>query len=249
MDIAAETPGTVTQDQVDALVREAAGTTGSSHMWSWHSTGTLVELRVDLPPVADPWRRTVLLDVGAILLNLRLLIKGSGVHPAVRLFPDPGRRDLVATVALQGPRPVTEQDRALAAAVLSWGRRVRRPTGSSSPFGAVFTALRRAAKTEQSWLAAQPITAVLSAISEIPESLPEGTGLIIGTVLDGSEAQVHAGPAAQRVILNAAVLGVPVMPIRDVLRTDVNRLAIRTLLGGGLWPQALLRTDANLLPS
>jgi hypothetical protein len=71
--------------------------------------------------------------------------------------------------------------------------------------------------------------------------------LIIGTLLDGSEAQVQAGQAAQRVMLNAAVLGTSVTPIRDVLRTDVHRLAVRTLLGGGLWPQAVLRTDADRL--
>jgi hypothetical protein len=245
VDITAEAPGTFTQDHIDVLVHKAAGNANSSRTWSWHSTGTLVELRADLPPVADPRRRSLLLEVGTALLNLRLLIKGLGVHPALRLFPDPGRRDLVATMALQGRRQVTEHDRVLTAAVLSGGRPVRPLAGSSSPFGELFNALRKAAKTEQAWLAAKPIRAVLPATSEKPDSAPEGSALIIGTVLDGSEAQVHAGQAAQRVLLNAAVLGAPVTPISDVLLADVNRLAVRALLGGGLWPQAVLRPDAN----
>jgi hypothetical protein len=216
-------------------------------MWSWHSTGTLVELRADLPPVADPWRRTLLLDVGTILLNLRMLIKGLGVHAAVRLFPDPGRRDLVATMTLRGPHRVTEQDRVFTAAVLSGGRPVRASAGFSSPLGEPCAALRRAAKTEQAWLAVKPISTVLPATSTTADSGLEGSALIIGTLLDGSEAQVQAGQAAHRVMLNAAVLGTSVTPIRDVLRTDVHRLAVRTLLGGGLWPQAVLRTDADRL--
>jgi hypothetical protein len=106
----------------------------------------------------------------------------------------------------------------------------------------MFNTLRRAAKTEQARLAAEPITAVLSATSKAPDSGPEGVALIVGTVPDGSGAQVHAGQASQRVILNAAVLGVPVTPLRDVLLTDAHRQAVRALLGGGLWPQAVLRT-------
>jgi hypothetical protein len=67
--------------------------------------------------------------------------------------------------------------------------------------------------------------------------------MIIGTVLDGSTARLQAGQATQRTIVTAAALGVPVIRVRTMLNTDVNRRAVRQLLGGGLWPQALLHTD------
>jgi len=103
----AEIPATIIQHQLDDVLRESASAARgvpSSDAWSWRATDALIELLVDPWLGADPRQRTVLLDAGAGLQNLRVLIKGRGVHPAVRLHPDPARPDLVATVRLEGRR-------------------------------------------------------------------------------------------------------------------------------------------------
>ena len=122
VDSTVQGPGTLTQRQIDALLREACDTVGSGRgedVWSWHSIGGVIELRAQLPPASDPLHRSLMLDGGSLLLNLRLLIRGLGVLPAVRAMPDPERPDLVAEVRLDGPRAVTEQDRSLVAALLA----------------------------------------------------------------------------------------------------------------------------------
>ena len=248
MHLAADTPGTITRDQIDALLREAVGAVAGvndHHPWSWHSDATTIELRADLPPVTDPWRRTLLVDGGAVLLNLRMLSRGLGVHPVVGLLPDPARRELVATVKFEGQRPVTDQDRVLVAVMLA-GPTKHVPTAGSAAgvtSRTLISAMRRAAKTEQAWLAAQPMSSIAAETNQSAE--PSGTAMIIGTVLDGSSAQLQAGQAAQRVSLTAAVLGVPVKRERTLLCSDANRRAVRDLLGGGLWPQVLLHIDPD----
>jgi hypothetical protein len=250
---AAEKLGTITQNQVDDLLREAVGAvsgTDKGYAWSWGSDGIAIELRSELPQVTDPRRRLMLFAAGAVLLNLRILIRGVGVHAAVRLFPDPAQHDLVATVRLEGQRPVTEQDRTLVTILLSGAQPLQSP--GTAP-AVVISALRRAAKAEYAWLAAQPMSAVpVEAIhAEIPigGGEPAGTALIIGTVLDGSGAQLQAGQAAQRVAVTAAALGVRASRVRTMLSSDSNRRAVRELLGGGLWPQVLMHTELAPLPS
>ena len=86
-----------------------------------------------------------------------------------------------------------------------------------APMISFLPALRRAAKAEQAWLAVQPMTpvkAVDPANGGMPSTL-EGTVLIVGTVLDGPAARLQAGQAAQRVVLTAAALGVPITPLRS----------------------------------
>jgi len=250
--LAADTPGTVTQDQIKALLREAVGAVpglNNHHPWSWHSVATMIELRADLPPMTDPWRRTLLVDCGAVLLNIKMLSRGLGVHPVVRLLPNPTRPDLVATVRFEGQRPVTDRDRVLVTVMLAGSGRHNASAGSPAGLtaGTLISAMRRAAKSEQAWLAAQPMSSIpTEEIQAAPgDDEPSGTALIIGTVLDGSSAQLQAGQAAQRATLTAALLGVPVKRVRTMLSSDANRRAVRDLLGGGLWPQAVLHMDPD----
>jgi hypothetical protein len=249
-------PGTLTQQQVDALLREACETVGSGRgedVWSWHSVGGVIELRAQLPPAADPFHRSLMLDGGSLLLNLRLLIRGLGVLPAVRAMPDPERPDLVAEVRLDGPRAVTEQDRSLVAALLA-GPPNWSPANAAliaAPTSSLLPALRRAAKAEQAWLAVQPMTAVKVVDPKPNGGMPStlaGTVLIVGTVLDGPAARLQAGQAAQRVVLTAAALGVPITPLRSEWSTEGDRRRVRELIGGGLWPQAVLQPDPGSQP-
>ena len=236
--------------RLDAAVEEAmaaAVLTDCNAPWSLHRTQDTIELHGELPPLADPQHREMMLTGGAALLNLRILIRGLGMHPAVRAVPDPTRRDLIAVVRLEGSRPVTADDRALVDAVLHGVN--RHPASSDPPVTAslagtpLLTALRRAAKVEQAWLAVQP--AVLLAVpigDEVPVGQSGGTptALIVGTVLDGPGARLQAGQAAQRVVLTAATAGVPVRPLPAVLNRPADRQTVRESIGGGLWPQAAL---------
>ena len=236
--------GAITQGQIDALVSEAAAALPDTDLgWSWAFDGTRIDLCAELPPVPHPTHRGALLATGAVLLNLRALIRGLGVHSSVRLQPDPNRADLVATIRLEGPRAVTDQDRSLVSAVLA-GPRERGVVGNTTSPAALIVAVRKAAKLEQAWLAVQPLTSVFGAINGAGEQ-SAGTALIIGTVLDGLGAQLQAGQAAQRVVLTAAMMDQPVSPLRIVLQSNGNRRAVRELIGGGLWPQAVFGLPTN----
>jgi len=240
----------VTADRLDAAVKQAmaaAATTDQNPAWSWYRTPDRIELLGQLPPLSDPQHRELMLTGGAALLNLRILIRGLGVHPAVRAVPDPTRRDLIAVVRLEGPRQVTADDRALVDAVLHGAK--PRP-GSLEPSTAaplagppLITALRPAAKVEQTWLAVQPTALQAVPIGDGTPAVdrdPSATMLIVGTVLDGPGARLQAGQAAQRVLLTAATAGVPIRALPEVLNSPSDRQTIRESIGGGLWPQAAL---------
>lgn len=65
-----------------------------------------IEVRVDSRralPLADPDRRAQHLSVGAAVFNLRVAVAHLGWHPEVRVLPDPGEGDLLATVQLTTP--------------------------------------------------------------------------------------------------------------------------------------------------
>jgi len=167
------------------------------------------------------------------------LVRGLGVHSSVRLLPDATQHDLIAAVRLEGPRPVTEQDRSMVAAVFG-SVPPQLPNDPVEPDGSTINTLRRVAKAEQAWLAVQTWADVLGAIPN-PDSMRSiGTALVIGTVLDGLGAQLQAGQATQRVALTAATMGRPAKTMPQVLQQAGNRHALRELIGGGLWPQAVL---------
>jgi hypothetical protein len=242
----------LTADRLDAALAEAMAAAALIDLdpdpaWTWHRTQDSIELLGDLPPLAHPRHRPLMLNGGAALFNLRILIRGLGVRPAVRAVPDPTRRDLVAVLHLEGPRPVTADDHALVAAVLHGVRQrpgyadrvVPEPTAGPP----LIAALRRAARAEQTWLALQPGPGEsLHNGTQGPGGVGElaSTTLIIGTVLDGPGARLQAGQAAQRVVLTAAAAGVPVRSLPEVLDRPADRQTMRELIGGGLWPQAAL---------
>ena len=59
--------------------------------------------------MADPDDQELRLGCGAALFNLRLALTARGVRPAVALFPDPARRDLVAEVRRAGTAHATPE--------------------------------------------------------------------------------------------------------------------------------------------
>ncbi|MEV4603072.1 hypothetical protein AB0K15_37455 [Amycolatopsis sp. NPDC049253] len=213
--------------------------------WRFLCTPGSIELHAG--PAAGG-RRGQLLDCGAALLNLRLAVKAQGCHPDVRLLPAATRPDLLAVVRPRGLEPVTPVDRRLVEAI-----RLRR--GNRSPFSsalvppAVQRELRKAAELERAWLATIG-DAQLPQLCEI--MLPQGTActdfavapgrllVAVGSLHDTPLAQLQAGQAVQRVLLTAAAAGLSAAHWSDTL-TPVRRRELRRLLGGGVWPQALLR--------
>ncbi|WP_315659337.1 hypothetical protein [Amycolatopsis sp. PS_44_ISF1] len=65
--------------------------------------------------------------------------------------------------------------------------------------------------------------------------------VIIGSLDDTSEDRIRAGQARQRVLLTATAAGLDAAFLAPPVEVPAARARLRTLLGGGLWPQAVLR--------
>lgn len=64
---------------------------------------------------------------------------------------------------------------------------------------------------------------------------------VIGSFNDLPLAQLQAGQAMQRVLLTATVEGLSASFLSQVVEVAQTRRQLRTLIGGGLWPQTMLR--------
>lgn len=228
--------GTLSRDRIDAVLTSATAGADRMHRksWSWRCTDSVIELHADLPPVANAEHRELMIAAGVALLNVRILILGSGVHLTVRPFPDSTQRDLIAVVRPDGPRRVTSGDRALVDSLLAGTA----PTFVATDTTTCIAHLRRAAKVEQCWFALLPDPALDGAVSRDGSQCA-----VIGTVLDGPAARLQAGQATQRVLLTATMCGLTARPVHGVLQDTESRQAVRSEIGGGLWPQSLLRLD------
>ncbi|HEV3355794.1 MAG TPA: nitroreductase [Pseudonocardiaceae bacterium] len=307
--------GTLNRDQVGAVLAAAitAPSLHNSQPWRFRCTPTAIELHADeghTLPAADPDGRELRLACGAALMNLRLAITGLGIHPVIRLLPDPHRPTLLATVRPQGRRPVTPEELTLLAAIPR-RRTNRRPFTSVPVPPRVINSLRRAAKTEQAWLARlgpaqlpllrsmvaqahtiqqrdsafraewaawtgrgerEPVGVPARSSGPAPEPQDEwvlrdfsgGTArtrvpgkdfepnpliVAVGSFHDLPLAQLHAGQAMQRVLLTATADGLSASFISQVVEVPGVRRQLRGLVGGGLWPQVVLRLGyGSLMP-
>ncbi len=64
---------------------------------------------------------------------------------------------------------------------------------------------------------------------------------VLGSFQDALPAQFQAGLAMQRVLLTATATGLSASFLSPVVEVSATRRELRTLLGGGLWPQTILR--------
>ena len=270
--------GKLSADQVRSVLTAASDTSAPQHPPPWyvHCTPTTIELHATpnrvAAAVAD--RRQLLLACGAALLNLRLAISAQGVYPDVRMLPDPARPELLAVVRPQSRRPVTPNDRQLAAAIGDH-RSDHQPDASVVIPAAVRGELRRAAEIERAWLATLTPTQLpmLRAIvgrahrasQDNPafsaewaawaggdgsgEQVPEPLIAVIGTFHDQSATHLQAGQAMQRVALTAVTAGLSTTLLSQVVEVPATRGELRDLIGGGLWPQILLRFEEAPLRS
>lgn len=223
--------------------------------WRFECTPGSIQMiaeTADSPRVADPLDRGVLLACGAALLNLRLAIRQAGVVPDVRVMPDPDRTDLVAIIGctvLDGPMSAVEQQ--LAAAI--WAGHPGPGPFLETPVPEVVKGrLRMAARVERAWCS-EIGHGDLARVRDLPPAADalhqadsgfESDPLLMcfGTVTDRPADQVTAGQAAQRVTLTATTEGLTSSLLSGLVEVDATRLALRALIGGGIWPQLVVRS-------
>ncbi|MGP4019279.1 Acg family FMN-binding oxidoreductase [Saccharopolyspora sp. 5N708] len=70
---------------------------------------------------------------------------------------------------------------------------------------------------------------------------PEPLICVLGSFQDSLSAQLHAGMAMQRVLLTATTAGLSASFLSQAIEVPAARKELRALIGGGLWPQAVLR--------
>ena len=126
--------------------------------WAFRVASDVVELHLDPArrlPVADPDDQELRLACGAALFNLRLALLARGVRPAVALYPDPARPQLVAQVRRAGTGHATPELARLLEAVPRRHTN-RRPFTGAPVAAAERYALRRAAAEEGALLHVVP---------------------------------------------------------------------------------------------
>jgi nitroreductase len=64
---------------------------------------------------------------------------------------------------------------------------------------------------------------------------------VVGSFFDSPLAQLRAGQALQRILLTATVAGLSASFVSQIVEVAPTRQQLRELIGGGLWPQTLLR--------
>jgi hypothetical protein len=70
---------------------------------------------------------------------------------------------------------------------------------------------------------------------------PERLVVVIGSLHDTALARLQAGQAMQRVLLTAAAAGISAALSSQPMEAPATRRELRQLIGGGLWPQIMLR--------
>lgn len=69
---------------------------------------------------------------------------------------------------------------------------------------------------------------------------------VIGSFDDSPLAQLRAGQAMQRVLVTATLQGLSASFLSQIVEVPQARRQVRTLIGGGLWPQAVLQLGYGL---
>ncbi|WP_328649284.1 hypothetical protein OHS58_19210 [Amycolatopsis sp. NBC_00348] len=229
----------------------------NSRPWRFQCTPDSIELYANPLTGNDSDQRERLLDCGAALLNLRLAIKAQGSHADVRLFPTAGRPELLAIVRPHGYETISPHDEELVTAIADRHSN-RRPFTAAVVPSSVQRQLRRGAEMERAWLATVTADQVpqlreIMRRSELPPATPgpgSGTDLdveperlvvVIGSLHDTALARLQAGQAMQRVLLTATAAGISASLSSQPMAAPATRRELRQLIGGGLWPQIMLR--------
>jgi len=211
---------------------------------------------------SGPDGRELLLSCGAALLNVRATIKVLGAHPAVRLMPDENQPDLLAVVHPQAGSAAAPADLALAEAIAQ--RRTSQAPADGIPVPMI-NRLRQAARVEQTWLAILApdqlqdvqlghLDGGAQARGGTADDIGGASGrpaadrsnvvvAVVGSFHDSPLAWLQSGQGMQRVLLTADAAGLTTSLLSHAVRETRTRGLVRDLIGGGVWPQAVLRLE------
>jgi len=178
----------------------------------------------------DPTGQALTLSVGCALLNARASLETQGVGHEVLRFPDPRRPQHVATILVTGEwsRPGAGARSALARLGAGGaGRHTVDATRSRLPRSDEIEVLTAAVKAED---------ARLHLLG------PD----VVAVATSGNRAWdwLVAGEAVQRLVLEAAGLGLAVAAVDGWLASPADRARLRDQIGGEDHPQAVLQLGA-----
>ena len=213
-----------------ARVALRAPSVHNTQPWHWQVAPDRLRLYGDERwrlPVADPGGRLLLLSCGTALHLVRVALRAMGYLPAVRRLPDTASPQLLATVTVERPIPVTNDAAALLRAALD-RQTDRRPFADVPPSQSALTAMRTAAALEGGWLqAGETLSAVwlaalthglamqpISAVIEVPAAravlhrLLSGIGtpylaVRVGVTLAGEVAATPRRAAAESISIGS----------------------------------------------
>jgi len=186
--------------------------------WRLWAVDRGVELRADglhgLPP-GGVGMQTIRIAAGMALLNMRLAVAAHGNCPVTVLLPDRSRPRVLAVLR-----------------------------GGAAAAQDVLNGVRSAAETERAWLRSIADAGERARIAEqVPAIREYGTAgllVVVGSNHDAPAAHLHAGQAAQRIVLTSAMLGYAAA----VAAWPADLRSAGTLppsVGGpGLFPQVLM---------
>lgn len=224
---------------------EAAVTHHGGRPWRLWPVDRGVELRVEGlrgVPYAGVGGQTVRIAAGMALQNMRLAVAAGGNSPVTVLFPDRSRPRVLAVLRSGAAVEPTPADRALFGAV--WPARGRSVAGDSGPVPwAVVNGLRGAAETERAWLHSVADPGERARIAEQIPAVGEygSAGLfVVGSNHDAPAAHVHAGQAAQRIVLTSAVLGYAAAVVGWPADFRGGSTLASSVSGPGVYPQLLV---------
>jgi hypothetical protein len=118
--------------------------------WRWRIGSGRLELFAERSrqlPVTDPQGRLLAISCGAALHHARIALAAAGWSVRVVRLPDPDRSDLLATLTVTGPTPVSTASTRLADAILD-RHTDRRPVSETPLPDAHLTAIVAAARAE-----------------------------------------------------------------------------------------------------
>ncbi len=194
--------------------------------------------------------RELLIQCGRVILDLRVAVRALGVHATVHLLPDSEHPDLIAVVQPQGQGVPAPEDLALLEAIPLVRDQLQHAVTRTGVPAATMTRLRQSAKIEQAWLATLSEDQVKGLWGVGPRSpaspdLRSGITAVIGSLRDLPTARLQAGQALERVLLTAVASDVHTDVLPAPLSGGEERMRVRDVIGGGLWPQSVIRLGGS----
>ncbi len=255
--------GSLARDEVRFVLDSVEHLSHDDGSWALNCTARGFELRCTATPPASPTRvaglsgmgcagdaRELLIRCGRVVLDLRVAVRALGVHPTVHLLPDVEDPDLIAVVQPQGHGVPTPDDLALLEAIPLLRDQGQRAVDHQQVPAATMTRLRQSAKIEQAWLATLTDEQVRNlstdgAPSAGPHDPQTGVTAVIGSLRDLPTARLQAGQALERVVLTAMAADVHTAVLAAVVSSEEGRMRVRDVIGGGLWPQSVIRLGGS----